>query len=92
MSRIEVPCEVCQNIHETHRDSPGVPVSLGDQEVQNEQGNISPKPPEGILIEPSHAWGHWFESSSLHQNVLMKDATPKTPHESAAFSHIMRHF
>jgi len=24
--------------------------------------------------------------------VLMKDATPKTPHESAAFSHIMRHF
>ena len=55
MSRIEVPCEVCQNIHETHQDSPGVPVSLGDQEVQNEQGNISPKPPEGILIESSHA-------------------------------------
>jgi len=24
--------------------------------------------------------------------VLMKDATQKTPHKSAAFSHIMRHF
>ena len=22
---------------------------------------------EGIPIESSHAWGHWFESSSLHQ-------------------------
>ena len=28
MGRIEVPCEVCQNIHETHRDSPGVSVSF----------------------------------------------------------------
>jgi len=34
----------------------------------------------------------WFESGRAYQNVLMKDATLKTPHESAAFSHIMRHF
>ena len=33
-----------------------------------------------------------FESHYPHQNVLMKDATQKTPHKSAAFSHIMRHF
>ena len=30
-----------------------------------------------------------FESRRPHQNVLMKDATP---HESAVFSHIIRHF
>ena len=40
----------------------------------------------------SDSKGRWFESSRAYQNVLMKDATPKTPHESAAFSHIMRHF
>ena len=28
MGRIEMTCEVCQNIHETHRDSPGVSVSF----------------------------------------------------------------
>ena len=33
-----------------------------------------------------------FESRHSDQNVLMKDATPKTPHESVAFSHIMRYF
>ena len=33
-----------------------------------------------------------FESPISGQNVLMKDATQKTPHKSAAFSHIMRHF
>ena len=33
-----------------------------------------------------------FESHYSDQNVLMKDATQKTPHKSAAFSHIMRHF
>ena len=45
----------------------------------------------GIALE----WGSRgpeFESQHSDQNVLMKDATPKTPHESAAFSHIMRHF
>ena len=45
----------------------------------------------GIALE----WGsrgRWFESSHSDQNVLMKDATQKTPHKSAAFSHIMRHF
>ena len=26
------------------------------------------------------------------QNVLMKDAAQKTPHESAVFSHITHHF
>ena len=36
--------------------------------------------------------GREFESPISAQDVLMKDATPKTPHESAAFSHIMRHF
>ena len=40
----------------------------------------------------SDSKGRWFESSRAYQNVLMKDATQKTPHESAAFSHIMRHF
>ena len=40
----------------------------------------------------SDSKGHAFESHRAYQNVLMKDATPKTPHESAAFSHIMRHF
>ena len=33
-----------------------------------------------------------FESHHQLQNVLMKDATQKTPHESAVFSHVMRHF
>jgi len=40
----------------------------------------------------SDSKGRWFESSRAYQNVLMKDATQKTPHESAAFSRIMRHF
>ena len=40
----------------------------------------------------SDSKGRWFESSRAYQNVLMKDATPKTPHFRAAFSHIMRHF
>ena len=41
----------------------------------------------GIALE----WGsrgRWFESSHSDQNVLMKDAAPKTPHESAVFLHI----
>ena len=33
-----------------------------------------------------------FESPISGQNVLMKDATLKTPHESAVFSYIYRHF
>ena len=40
----------------------------------------------------SDSKGRWFESSRAYQDVLMKDAAQKTPHESAAFSHIMRHF
>ena len=36
--------------------------------------------------------GRGFESLQPYQNVLMKDTAQKTPHESAAFSHIMRHF
>ena len=40
----------------------------------------------------SDSKGRWFESSRAYQNVLMKDATPKTPHESAAFSHITHYF
>ena len=40
----------------------------------------------------SDSKGRWFESSRAYQNVLMKDATQKTPHKSAAFSHIMCHF
>ena len=40
----------------------------------------------------SDSKGHAFESHRAYQNVLMKDAAQKTPHESAAFSHIMRHF
>ena len=32
--------------------------------------------------------GVWFESSRAYQNVLMKDAAQKTPHESVEFSHI----
>ena len=45
----------------------------------------------GIALE----WGSRgleFESQHSDQNVLMKDATPKTPHESAVFSHITHHF
>ena len=33
-----------------------------------------------------------FESHYSDQNVLMKDAAQKTPHESAVFSHITHHF
>lgn len=44
------------------------------------------------LENNSDSKGHALESHRAYQNVLMKDATPKTPHESAAFSHIMRHF
>ena len=40
----------------------------------------------------SDSKGHAFESHRAYQNVLMKDATPKTPHESVVFSHIMRYF
>ena len=40
----------------------------------------------------SDSKGRWFESSRAYQDVLMKDATQKTPHESAVFLHIMRHF
>ena len=40
----------------------------------------------------SDSKGRWFESSRAYQNVLMKDATQKTPHESAAFSHITHTF
>ena len=43
-------------------------------------------------VSDSDSEGRWFESSRAYQNVLMKDAAQKTPHESAAFSHIMRHF
>ena len=43
-------------------------------------------------VSDSDSEGRWFESSRAYQNVLMKDATPKTPHESAAFSHIIRRF
>ena len=41
---------------------------------------------------PCQGGGSEFEPRSPLQNVLMKDATQKTPHKSAAFSHIMRHF
>ena len=47
--------------------------------------------PEGLDIGLGPS-GREFESPISDQNVLMKDATPKTPHESAAFSHIIRHF
>ena len=40
----------------------------------------------------SDSEGRWFESSRAYQNVLMKDAAQKTPHESAVFSYIYRHF
>ena len=33
----------------------------------------------------SDSKGRWFESSRAYQNVLMKDAAQKTPHESAVF-------
>ena len=33
-----------------------------------------------------------FESHHQLQNVLMKDAAQKTPHESAEFSHVYRLF
>ena len=36
----------------------------------------------------SDSKGRWFESSRAYQNVLMKDAAQKTPHESVEFSHI----
>ena len=47
---------------------------------------------EYLIQHRSDSKGHAFESHRAHQNVLMKDATPKTPHESAAFSHITHHF
>ncbi len=40
----------------------------------------------------SDSKGRWFESSRAYQDVLMRDATQKTPHESAAFSHPYRLF
>ena len=40
----------------------------------------------------SDSVGRWFESSRAYQNVLMKDEAQKTPHESAVFSYICRHF
>ena len=40
----------------------------------------------------SDSKGRWFESSRAYQDVLMKDATPKTPHESAAFLYLYRLF
>ena len=40
----------------------------------------------------SDSKGRWFESSRAYQNVLMKDAAQKAPHESAVFSYIYRHF
>ena len=36
--------------------------------------------------------GSEFEPRSPLQNVLMKDATQKTPHESAVFLHLYRLF
>ena len=36
--------------------------------------------------------GREFKSRHSDQNVLMKDATQKTPHESAVFSRFMRRF
>ena len=48
----------------------------------------------GITAETIAAQGFdgGIFSVDTRQNVLMKDATQKTPHKSAAFSHIMRHF
>jgi len=40
--------------------------------VRKSRGNpalFPRKPAKGIPIESSHAGGHWFESSSLHQKV-----------------------
>lgn len=45
-----------------------------------------------LIQHRSDSKGHALESHRAYQNVLMKDATPKTPHESVAFSHIMRYF
>ena len=36
--------------------------------------------------------GRGFESLTAYQDVLMKDATQKTPHESAVFLHLYRLF
>jgi hypothetical protein len=47
---------------------------------------------EYLIQHRSDSKGHAFESHRAYQNMLMKDATPKTPHESVAFSHIMRYF
>lgn len=48
----------------------------------------------GITAETIAAQGFdgGIFSVDTRQNVLIKDATPKTPHESVAFSHIMRCF
>ena len=56
--------------------------------IQSEVRQGSCESPQAIRGMP----GSEFEPRSPLQNVLMKDATQKTPHESAAFSHIMRHF
>lgn len=45
-----------------------------------------------LIQHRSDSKGHALESHRAYQNVLMKDATPKTPHESVAFSYIMRCF
>ena len=47
---------------------------------------------EYLIQHRSDSKGHAFESHRAYQNVLMKDATPKTPHESVAFSHICATF
>ena len=43
-------------------------------------------------VTDSDSVGRWFESSRAYQNVLMKDAAQKTPHESAVFLHLYRLF
>ena len=40
----------------------------------------------------SDSKGRWFESSRAYQDVLMKDAAQKTPHESAVFLYLYRLF
>ena len=45
-----------------------------------------------VATNPSDSKGRAFESHRAYQNVLMKDATQKTPHKSAVFLHLYRLF
>ena len=66
--------------------------SCEEHSQQSKSGYKASEKVEKFLFKSLGARCREFESPISAQDVLMKDATQKTPHKSAAFSHIMRHF